>query len=317
MSPGGGVHGALLRAVALGLMVASFALAGPATATAQRGVPTTVTLVTGDRVTLVPSPSGSPEVRFEPAPGSERTGFTVERDGERVRVVPRDVAPLVGDTLDPALFDVTALAEMGYDDPHSSTLPLIVQGGAARQGRALRSIGATAIELRKGARRSWATTSPGADRVWLDRTLEPTRSIRTSRRSTRPPPGTRGSTAPASRWRCSTPGVDEGHPALAGQVDARANFTDAPSAEDGNGHGTHVASLLGGTGAGSGGARQGIATGADLISGKVLADSGEGRESWVIAGMEWAAAQGADVVNLSLGGSSGERDDPLSRRSST
>jgi subtilisin family serine protease len=103
------------------------------------------------------------------------------------------------------------------------------------------------------------------------------------------------------------------HPALAGPVDAQANFTDAGSPADGNSHGTHVASLVAGAGAGADGARQGIATGADLLSGKVLDDEGFGRESWVIAGMEWAAAQGADVVNLSVGGPPAETDTPVTQ----
>jgi subtilisin family serine protease len=106
-------------------------------------------------------------------------------------------------------------------------------------------------------------------------------------------------------------GVDSGHPALTGRVTGEQNFTDSGSAEDRVGHGTHVASLVAGSGTGAEGARQGIAPAADLLNGKVLGDEGEGRLSWVIAGMEWAAAQGADIVNLSLAARAGLTDDPV------
>ena len=39
-----------------------------------------------------------------------------------------------------------------------------------------------------------------------------------------------------------------------------------------------------------------------LLIGKVLDDDGSGQDSWIIAGMEWAAADGAKVVSMSLGG---------------
>ena len=71
---------------------------------------------------------------------------------------------------------------------------------------------------------------------------------------------------------------------------------------DVNGHGTHVACTIVGTGAASGGDHKGVAPGADLIVGKVLGGvEGYGQDSWVIAGMQWAAESGADVVNMSLG----------------
>ena len=90
-------------------------------------------------------------------------------------------------------------------------------------------------------------------------------------------------------------GVDSTHPDLAGDVLQEKNFTDSATAEDMTGHGTHVAATI--TGAGK---YQGVAPDAKVLSGKVLNDFGGGRESWMIAGMEWAAAN-ARVVNMSLG----------------
>ena len=96
-------------------------------------------------------------------------------------------------------------------------------------------------------------------------------------------------------------------------VSESTNFTTDPTVVDGNGHGTHVASTIAGTGAGSGGIYRGVAPGAKLMVGKVLADEGFGEDSWVLAGMQWAVARGADVVNMSLGGDPGDGTDPLSR----
>jgi len=71
---------------------------------------------------------------------------------------------------------------------------------------------------------------------------------------------------------------------------------------DGNGHGTHVASTIGGQ-------RYGIHRGATLYGVKVLSDAGSGTTAGVIAGVDYAAGhvatlqRKAAVGNMSLGGS--------------
>ena len=108
-------------------------------------------------------------------------------------------------------------------------------------------------------------------------------------------------------------GYDPTHPDLAGQVSQARNFTADETVTDGHGHGTHVAATIAGTGAASGGERPGVAPGADLLVAKVLDDAGSGFDDWVIAGMEWAVDQGADVVSMSLGKPWGDDGtDPLS-----
>ena len=96
-------------------------------------------------------------------------------------------------------------------------------------------------------------------------------------------------------------GIDATHPDFAGRVGLTADFSGKGSAVDGNGHGTHVASIAAGTGAASGGKYVGVAPGATIMAAKALADNGSGRMSNVMAGLEWAAQNGADVLNLSLG----------------
>ncbi|MFC9386943.1 S8 family peptidase [Streptomyces venezuelae] len=108
-------------------------------------------------------------------------------------------------------------------------------------------------------------------------------------------------------------GIDAGHPDLAGKVDAQVNFTTTPSMTDVVGHGTHVAGTIAGTGAAAGGARKGVAPDARLLIGKVLGDDGSGDLAWTIQGMEWAAEQGADVVNMSLGAGPTDGSDPVSQ----
>ncbi|MFX0094368.1 MAG: S8 family serine peptidase [Candidatus Hodarchaeota archaeon] len=62
-----------------------------------------------------------------------------------------------------------------------------------------------------------------------------------------------------------------------------------------------MAGIIGGTGEASQGKYTGIAPECTFISAKVLNSQGSGWMSDVIAGVEWAAENGAQVVNMSLG----------------
>lgn len=107
-------------------------------------------------------------------------------------------------------------------------------------------------------------------------------------------------------------GIDSTHPDFAGRIAARKNFAGG-SAEDENGHGTHVAGIAAGTGAASNGKYRGVAPEATLYIAKVLDKDGGGSMSGVMAGVEWAVEQGAQVINLSLGSAgAGDGTDALS-----
>lgn len=93
-------------------------------------------------------------------------------------------------------------------------------------------------------------------------------------------------------------GLDPDHPDFRGRIVNGADFS-GEGARDRNGHGTHVAGIA----AGAGSRYRGVAPSAGILVGKVLHNDGSGMMSDVIAGLEWAVEQGAQVINLSLGSS--------------
>jgi serine protease AprX len=96
-------------------------------------------------------------------------------------------------------------------------------------------------------------------------------------------------------------GIDNGHEDFKGQI-ASLDNVDGGSTEDTIGHGTHVAGIVAGTGAASGGENKGIAPGAKLaIIGFVGADGIPLIPANWAELLERAVAKGAHIVNLSVG----------------
>ena len=99
-------------------------------------------------------------------------------------------------------------------------------------------------------------------------------------------------------------GIDQDHEDLATKVVANQNFTTSPTVDDLYGHGTHVAGIAAAiTGNGTGVA--GLGYNSSLMNVKVLGDNASGYYSWIANGIIWATDNGAKVINMSLGGSSG------------
>lgn len=96
-------------------------------------------------------------------------------------------------------------------------------------------------------------------------------------------------------------GIDQGHPALVGQIEAVQNFTGGAKDDvtDQVGHGSHVSGTILANGANGG--LVGVAPEAKVLMGKVCSDQGCSNVA-IVEGLDWAASEKVDVVNMSLGG---------------
>lgn len=92
---------------------------------------------------------------------------------------------------------------------------------------------------------------------------------------------------------------------LGSRVIARVDFTPGGNGDDQFGHGTHMAGVIAGNGAASGGKWRGVAPGARIVSVKVAGPDGSTDVSVVIAALQWVVTHKADygirVLNLSFG----------------
>ncbi|PWK88218.1 subtilisin family serine protease [Lentzea atacamensis] len=251
-------------------------------------------LITGDRVNVVTRPGKPPNVVIKPAPGRERIPFLKTVDDGRVSVIPFDAQQLViNGVLDMRLFDVT-----------KPTSKVIIRHTDERL---------TATKLTEDLWRrlnphapNQAQALPGIAKISPDRILKPldrdsVRQIKAQKA------WQRGHTAKGVKVAVLDTGVDQNHPDLKGRIKATKDFTEQDDVTDEHGHGTHVAGIIAGSGP-----EPGTAPDADLLIGKVCGPH-FCEESAVIAGLQWAAEQGARVVNLSLGGDATDGTDELSQ----
>jgi subtilisin family serine protease len=302
----------------------------------------TVTLITGDKVTFS---AGKPaSVSVQPRKGRENIQFVTHQEsagnqGElHFYVIPADAVPLIAaGGLDRQLFDVTELLNSHYDDVSRDTLPLIVtyhaQLGAlstssttlagATRTQELYTVNGLAVNAHKEeintlwnsltttmAVNARATASSGPiKKVWLDRLIRPVLD-QSAPQIGAPTAWAQGYEGNGVRVAVVDTGIDTTHPDLAGKVIAERNFTTEPGTDE-VGHGTHVASIIAGSGAASAGQYRGVAPGVELISAKACEVFGCGLSA-IIAGVQWAVTEeGAKIVNLSLGGTDTPDIDPL------
>ncbi|MDV9192160.1 S8 family serine peptidase [Streptomyces sp. SR27] len=281
----------------------------------------TVTLVTGDRVVVTRDAEGNPAATALPREDGTFPLVQTRRSGQDLYVYPEGAtAALAAGRVDEELFNVTGLVRQGYDDAATGTLPLIAVYGSdlarsvpaaprgAKRGQVLRTVDGVALKTdKKQAATFWADvntprarSAAGITKLWLDRKVQATLE-RSTKQVHAPEAWAAGYDGTGTKVAVLDTGADAEHPDLKGRIAASENFTDSETTGDRQGHGTHTISTVGGSGAASGGKKKGVAPGAALLNGKVLNDSGSGAASWIIAGMEWAVAQGADVVSMSLG----------------
>jgi subtilisin family serine protease len=109
-----------------------------------------------------------------------------------------------------------------------------------------------------------------------------------------------GNTAGSIRVGVIDTGIALSHPDLAANIAGGVNTINPhKNPNDDNGHGSHVAGIIAGLDNDIG--VVGVAPEADLYAIKVLGANGSGYLSDVIEGIDWATANGMNVINMSLG----------------
>ncbi|MFD7622036.1 S8 family serine peptidase [Streptomyces sp. NPDC059802] len=300
------------------------------------GKQTAVTLVTGDKVLVTTDRTGRRSAAVLPRKDGTQPMFRTYQSGKDLYVYPEGASQAVAEgRVDEQLFNVTGLIRQGYDDGHTDTLPLIATYGnsvnvakstpeaprGSERSLSLPAVGGVALTADKDtAATFWRDVTDSRSRsasalkkLWLDGKVEATLD-RSTKQVHAPEAWAAGYDGKNTKVAVLDTGVDAEHPDLVDRVAVSKNFTDSTTSADRVGHGTHTASTVGGSGAASEGRKKGVAPGASLLIGKVLNDGGYGQDSWVIAGMQWAVDQRADVVSMSLGSpAAGDCTDPVAQ----
>ncbi|MFD0341407.1 S8 family serine peptidase [Streptomyces sp. NPDC127117] len=305
-------------------------------AAAKGGKQTTVTLVTGDKVLVTTDPSGHSSAAVLPREDGTQPMIQTYQLGKDLYVYPEGASRAIAEgKVDEQLFNVTGLIRQGYDDTHTDSLPLIATyrnsvdvaksappaPRGSERGLSLPAVDGVALKAGKDtAATFWQDVTDTRSRaasalkkLWLDGKVEGTLD-RSTAQVHAPEAWKAGYDGKGTKVAVLDTGIDAEHPDLVDRVAGAKNFTDSRDTDDRVGHGTHTASTVGGSGAASDGRKKGVAPGTSLLIGKVLNDGGSGLDSWIIAGMQWAVDQKADVVSMSLGNPRiGDCADPMAQ----
>ncbi|WP_165347126.1 S8 family peptidase [Gottfriedia acidiceleris] len=312
----------------------------------------TITLVTGDVVNVEKLIDGTLASTLKPREdGTSPSFFTQTIDGNSY-LIPENASQFIASgQLDEELFNITKLVEYGYDDSHQSSIPLIVTEESGKLDPSVSeaaeeavSIGATEkVELpsanavavktnKKHAKKFWDAIDgedttvtkqaplelkAGIKKIWLDRPVQALLDKSVPQIGA-PTAWAAGYDGKGVKIAVLDTGIDPTHPDVKDAILEEKSFIDGQDYVDHHGHGTHVASTIAGTGAASGGKMKGVAPGAKLLIGKVLSNAGSGSESAVIAGMQWAVQEKADIISMSLGSDvPSDGTDPMSEAVNT
>ncbi|MEU8678474.1 S8 family serine peptidase [Streptomyces sp. NPDC048560] len=306
---------------------------------------TTLTLITGDTVALTTGTDGRQSVNILSGAGTSKTFETTSGRNGDLYVYPDDTtAAIASGTVDRELFNISRMIRDGYGDAKTDEVPAIVDfkgtpaAAALKQKaedlpgsdtqRVLPKLGLSAVQVDKdGAKGFWRAVRPttsltrsgdssvvpgtaGVAKVWYDGRAKVLLDKSVPQIGA-PEAWAKGYDGKGVKVAVLDTGADLNNADIKSDIVASQSFINGQTVQDGHGHGTHVAATVGGSGANAGGAYKGVAPGADLLIGKVLSNTGQGPTSSILAGMEWAVAQGADVVSMSLGGADTPGEDVM------
>ncbi|MFD4707873.1 S8 family serine peptidase [Gottfriedia sp. NPDC058432] len=291
-----------------------------------------VTLITGDVITVEKHSDGKMVATVVPNEDGTPVAFTEKTIDGDYYLIPEKATPfLASNKMDEDLFNITKLIEYGYDDSHRLSIPLIVTEESGKDSAVsksaeeavttgstktidLPSVNAVAVKTnKKHAKEFWnavdgeeitkqvqSELTEGIKKIWLDKPVHALLDKSVPQIGA-PTAWASGYNGKGIKVAILDTGIDPTHPDVKDVIKETKSFVPGEDFVDHMGHGTHVASTIAGSGAASGGKLKGVAPGADLLIGKVLSNEGSGDQSGIIAGMEWAVHEGADVVSMSLG----------------